>query len=239
MADLNQLQIIVISKELEKKGLREGILHAELLDHTCSSVEEKIDKGAPFPEALKKAIENFEENELNELEEKVTAIHDHKFNLMKKITWFGSSMAATAMLISVFTQAQDAPTISPLEGGIKVTSGFGMRVHPIHKEKIMHTGIDLRASTGTPVKATATGMVEKVIDQNEGYGKRIIIRHDAEYSTSYSQLSAFNVSEGDKVELGDVIGYVGSSGTSTAPHLHYEVIKNGEKVNPVAYMNPK
>lgn len=134
-------------------------------------------------------------------------------------------------------QKDHVPMISPVKQGgeVKITSGFGMRRHPISKERKMHTGVDLKAPIGTPVFATANGIVIKKDIQPDGYGKMIVVQHGKTYQTVYSQLSAFNVEAGDKVEQGQKIGAVGSSGRSTGPHLHYEVIKDGKKVNPQEY----
>ena len=134
----------------------------------------------------------------------------------------------------VFVHQFDPPSRSPLDEKPKVTSGFGMRFHPIFKERKMHRGIDLRAERGTPVYATADGVVEKAVTHNK-YGKMIVLKHDSTYQTLYSQLSAFEVKIGMEVKKGDLIGRVGSSGLSTAPHLHYEVLKDGKAVNPEKY----
>ncbi|MEL6192527.1 MAG: M23/M56 family metallopeptidase [Bacteroidota bacterium] len=118
-----------------------------------------------------------------------------------------------------------------------ISSGYGMRKNPWTKEMMMHTGVDFAADKGTDVRATADGVVIEVSykKEGEGYGRKIIVQHNDTYSTLYSQLSAFNVKEGNTVKQGDIIGFVGSSGKSTGPHLHYEVWKNGEKVNPEDY----
>jgi len=136
--------------------------------------------------------------------------------------------------------AKIIPSIFPVKKGekVKISSGFGIRMHPIKKEKMMHNGVDITAPEGTPVYATADGLVRKVeqtIEEGKGRGRYIIIDHENGYSTLYSQLSAYNTSEGKEVKQGDIIGYVGSSGISTGPHLHYEVMKDGENVNPENY----
>ena len=132
------------------------------------------------------------------------------------------------------------PSIFPVKkvDWVKISSGFGMRIHPITKDKRMHNGVDIVAPEGTPVYATADGLVRKVeqaFEEGKGRGRYIIIDHEKGYSTLYSQLSAYNTSEGKEVKQGDIIGYVGSSGISTGPHLHYEVMKDGENVNPEKY----
>jgi len=117
----------------------------------------------------------------------------------------------------------------------RVASGFNYRIHPIYKVRHFHTGIDFTAPRGTEIYATGDGVVEDVIVKNRGYGHHVIIDHGYGYKTLYAHMSRFNVKKGQQVKRGDVIGYVGSTGTSTAPHLHYEVIKNGEKINPMYF----
>ena len=134
----------------------------------------------------------------------------------------------------------EKPSIFPLgvkNEKVKVTSNFGYRTDPFDKAKKFHQGMDISAAEGTPVIATADGKVVLVLIQAEGYGKHIIIEHDEVYSTKYAQLSSMEVSEGDLVSRGQVIGKVGSSGRSTAPHLHYEVYKDGKAVDPVSYIS--
>ena len=129
------------------------------------------------------------------------------------------------------------PAIQPIANKElrRLASGFGYRIHPVYKVKKMHTGIDFSASIGTPIYATADGVIEKVKVHFSGYGKQIMIDHGYGYTTRYAHMHEFAVKEGEKVKRGQVIGYVGNTGTSTAPHLHYEVHKNGKKINPVHY----
>ncbi|NOQ24703.1 MAG: peptidoglycan DD-metalloendopeptidase family protein [Bacteroidales bacterium] len=129
------------------------------------------------------------------------------------------------------------PSIFPVKkvDGWRIASSYGMRMHPIYKKEMMHNGVDIVAPKGTPVFAAADGMVRKVkadFVQGKSYGRYIVIDHEGGYSTLYAQLSKYNTKEGTEVKRGDVIGYLGTSGISTAPHLHYEVKKNGEYVNP-------
>lgn len=129
------------------------------------------------------------------------------------------------------------PSIMPVsnENLTRTASGFGWRIHPIYKIKKFHDGMDFTAPTGTKVYATGDGTVKTVKNSYRGYGKRVVIDHGFGYKTRYAHLADFNVKRGEKVRRGDIIGYIGSSGLSTAPHLHYEVIKDGEKLNPVNY----
>ncbi len=129
------------------------------------------------------------------------------------------------------------PAIQPIANKqlIALASGFGLRIHPVYKVKKMHTGIDFAASIGTPIYATADGTVSNVSVRFSGYGKMVEIDHGFGYRTRYAHMHDFVVKKGQQVKRGDVIGYVGSTGLSTAPHLHYEVFINDQRVDPVHY----
>jgi len=129
------------------------------------------------------------------------------------------------------------PAIQPIANKqlIALASGFGLRIHPVYKVKKMHTGIDFAASIGTPIYATADGTVSNVSVRFSGYGKMVEIDHGFGYRTRYAHMHDFVVKKGEAVKRGDVIGYVGSTGLSTAPHLHYEVFINDQRVDPVHY----
>ena len=117
----------------------------------------------------------------------------------------------------------------------RLTSSYGMRTHPVTGGRRAHKGIDLAAPTGTPVYATADGYVERA-NWFSSYGKYIQIDHGAEMETRFAHLSGIEVSAGQRVKKGQLIGYVGSTGRSTGPHLHYEVRIAGKAVNPTPYM---
>lgn len=123
---------------------------------------------------------------------------------------------------------------SELKRGI---SGFGYRVDPIYRTRMMHSGVDFTAAKGTEVYVTGDGYVEEIENKRWGYGKSIIINHGFGYKTRYAHLSAFKVEKGQKVKRGELIGLIGSTGKSTGPHLHYEVVKDGTKVNPIGYFH--
>lgn len=133
------------------------------------------------------------------------------------------------------------PSIKPvqenkLKRGINYLSGFGMRIHPIHKIPKFHKGIDFTAPEGTKIQATGDGVVEQVENKTTGYGLNITIDHGHGYKTLYAHLHEAVVKEGQKVKKGEIIGLIGDTGTSTAPHLHYEVHYNGKAVNPIQYV---
>jgi murein DD-endopeptidase MepM/ murein hydrolase activator NlpD len=129
------------------------------------------------------------------------------------------------------------PAIQPISNKqlMALASGFGMRTHPIYKVKKMHSGIDFAAAIGTPIYATADGKVMSVDVRFSGYGKMVEIDHGFGYRTRYAHMHEFAVRAGQNVKRGDLIGYVGNTGLSTAPHLHYEVMINGTHVDPVHY----
>lgn len=127
---------------------------------------------------------------------------------------------------------------TPIDGA-RLTSRFGMRRHPVLGYSRMHRGVDFAAPPGTPIYAAGDGTVE-VAGRQRGYGRYIKIQHRAGYATAYAHMSRFakGIRAGARVEQGDVIGYVGSSGLSTGPHLHYEILINGKQVNPVNVKMP-
>lgn len=117
----------------------------------------------------------------------------------------------------------------------RVSSNYGMRRHPIDGYRKMHKGVDFRARTGTPIVAAGNGIVDYV-GRRGGYGKYIRIRHNTTYKTAYAHLSRYRkgLTKGARVKQGDIIGYVGSTGRSTGPHLHFEVLENGKQINPMS-----
>jgi len=119
----------------------------------------------------------------------------------------------------------------------EIASGFGMRIHPIYHTFRMHTGIDFAAPRGTKIYATGDGVVEEVEYNDRGYGEYVLINHGFGYETLYGHMSKIIAKPGQKVKRGTIIGLVGSTGLSTAPHCHYEVIKNGKKINPINYFH--
>jgi murein DD-endopeptidase MepM/ murein hydrolase activator NlpD len=131
------------------------------------------------------------------------------------------------------------PAIQPVSNKklTAIASGFGYRIDPIYKTLKMHEGVDFTAPTSTAVYATGEGRVEKLLRMDRGYGNAVIIDHGFGYQTLYAHLSAFAVRPGQRISRGTLIGKVGNTGKSTGPHLHYEVIKDGRKVNPIYFFH--
>ena len=128
------------------------------------------------------------------------------------------------------------PSIQPVSNRdlTRIASGFGLRMHPIYKIIKMHKGMDFTAPIGTEIYATGDGVVEKV-GWAGGYGRTIMINHGYGYKTRYAHCSKYNCRKGQKVKRGDLIGFVGNTGQSSGPHLHYEVFKNNRQINPVNF----
>ena len=131
------------------------------------------------------------------------------------------------------------PAVQPIRNKdlTRMASGYGIRTDPILKIKRMHFGVDFTAPTGTEIYATGNGKVRTVKASKSGFGKHVIIDHGYGYQTIYGHLIKFNVKPGQKVKRGDIIGYVGNTGRSTGPHLHYEVKKRGRNVNPAYFFH--
>ncbi|BAV94251.1 M23 family metallopeptidase [Ichthyobacterium seriolicida] len=150
----------------------------------------------------------------------------------------------TSLLKNKSKMIASIPAIQPISNKElkRLSSGFGYRTHPIYKVRKMHSGLDFAAPEGTPIYSTGDGIVyaaksltTKNRRLNNGYGNVVIIDHGYGYKTLYAHMKEFNVKKGDKVKRGNIIGYVGNTGSSTAPHLHYEVHKNNRRVNPIHF----
>lgn len=255
MIELNENQVAHIEQILQEKGVKNNGLRTELLDHICCQVEERMAIGTIFSQALTESFDTFKEDEMKEIQASCLAIFHKKYSIMKKVSiaalitmlvvcsalWLTEEepLAITPPLDAQATllAMADPPSTHPLAGNPKITSGYGMRLHPLKKVKKLHKGVDFKAAMGTPVQATSDGVVVKA-EFHKGYGNHIIIEHDDHFKTLYAQLSRMDVKVGQKIKRGNIIGAVGSSGMSTAPHLHYEVIKDGKPQDPEAYLKP-
>lgn len=240
-----------LRRELSQTMLKFEQLNKKIdyLDKVSTSLQKRDDEiyrvifeAAPIPTTIREAgfgggeqfkyLENFSNSDLlistaKRLEKMSTSLYiqsksyDEITDLLKN---------KEEMLASI-------PAIQPISNKSlqMIASGFGLRVHPIYKTRKMHTGIDFAAPTGTKIFATGKGTIQSINDAGRGYGNSIVINHGYNYQTLYGHLSKILVKPGQKIKRGDVIGLVGSTGTSTAPHLHYEVIKNNDKINPINF----
>jgi murein DD-endopeptidase MepM/ murein hydrolase activator NlpD len=136
----------------------------------------------------------------------------------------------------LFDTMKNLPVGSPLDG--RINSGFGYRKDPFRSSIGFHSGVDIDAKFGDPVVATADGVVKKTGWQGS-YGKTVVLQHEEGFETIYGHLSKISVEEGQKVKVGEVIGKAGNTGRSTGTHLHYEVVKDGKRVNPSIFLSLK
>ena len=163
-------------------------------------------------------------------------------NTTKRIDVLSKELAIQSKSLDEILKLADAksdllaaiPAIQPVrnENLKQMASGFGYRTDPFTKARKMHEGMDFTAKTGTPIYATGDGIVARADNTASGYGNHIVIRHGFGYETLYAHLSKYKARAGQRVKRGDVIGYVGSTGRSEGPHLHYEVHKDKKVVNP-------
>lgn len=239
-----------------------GELAEELTDHLCCLTEDQLASGHSPEAALEEALQAWPVARLRRVRRDISFLTRIKPTIMKLIpiaailsgffllTLFESptvvpceepalaSLTPVPVTISI-PESFDPPTASPIAGMDMesiLTSGFGMRMHPIMKKKRFHRGIDLKATTGTSVQSTADGKVV-FADRDGLHGLSVHISHAEGYATRYTHLSAIDVKVGDQVVLGDLVGKVGATGAATTPHLHYEVWRNEKPVNPMALLD--
>ena len=166
-----------------------------------------------------------------------------RFSVIKILELEERTKAGGDKLKSIYSElkgaenATDIPSIIPIKGMSLNQTGasIGNKIHPFYKTSAKHTGIDLLAGIGTEVRATANGVVVDVIKSDRGRGNQVVVEHWGNYRTVYAHLGDILVRKSQPVKQGSIIGRVGNSGLSFAPHLHYEVILNGNQVEPVNY----
>jgi murein DD-endopeptidase MepM/ murein hydrolase activator NlpD len=233
-------QYELLSKDLEKI---ENVLTE--LQQRDDNIYRVIFEADPIPSSVRKAGFGGT-NKYTELENldnsKLVIETSKKLDSISKAAYIQSKSydAVLKMALNKEDMLACFPAIMPVANkDLKRTaSGWGYRMHPIYKVNRMHWGMDFTAPIGTPVHATGNGKIVEVEGSKRskvGLGLSIKVDHGYGYETVYGHLNSFNVKRGDVVKRGDIIGYVGNTGGSTAPHLHYEVHKNGQKVNPAYY----
>lgn len=169
-----------------------------------------------------------------EVSSSLDQLHALRTSALTGATMVGLTMGLTRNATTAdWIKANSAPNLWPVEG--QVTGSFGERIDPFNGEGAFHSGVDIGSSYGHAIVAPADGVV-MLTDNIGGYGKTIILSHGNAISTRYGHLSGFAVTVGQHVQRGDLIGYVGESGRSTGPHLHYEVRINDTPVNPYKYL---
>ena len=217
-------------------------------DQSMAALEDRDDKiyrvifeAAPLPDSIRQGksySKQMKQYAYTSSEALIAAMQQEVSSLQNRIrvqkqsydTLEGLVKAKERMLASI-------PAVQPLSNKdlSHIASGFGYRIDPIYKTPKLHTGLDFAAAIGTPIYATADGTVLSTSYDDGGYGNHVIINHGYGYQTLYGHMVKIKSKPGEQVKRGQVIGWVGSTGKSTGPHCHYEVIRNGEKIDPVHY----
>jgi septal ring factor EnvC (AmiA/AmiB activator) len=240
-----------LRRELEKMKLQYNLVNERIenmnkviedLEHRDDNIYRAIFEAEPISNDIRKAgfggvdqyadLEGFDNSQLMlKLTQKVDRLTKEIYIQSKSYDEVIKMVEGKKQLLA------SIPAIMPISNKdlSHTPSGFGWRMHPIYKISKMHTGMDFTASLGTIIYATGDGTVEVADSKSAGYGSHVVINHSFGYETLYAHMSKILVKKGQHVQRGEKIGLVGSTGTSTGPHCHYEVIKNGQKINPVNY----
>ncbi len=241
----------LLSRQVEEMEINYKVLNKKLdqIDNALNSIEDRDNNlyrayfnSNPIPEEKRNEgiIGKNRYKELNKFNnsELVSNTMERVDKISKALVIQSKSLDQVLSLAkqkSAFLEA--IPAIQPVKNEElkRMASGFGYRSDPFTKATKFHKGMDFTAATGTPIYATGNGTVTNADNSLSGYGNHVEIEHGFGYKTLYAHLSRYNCSAGQKVKRGDVIGFVGSTGRSQAPHLHYEVYKDGEVVNPINF----
>jgi murein DD-endopeptidase MepM/ murein hydrolase activator NlpD len=238
-------------REIDQLTLQYDIVHREMdnlekvidqLQETDDNLYRTIFEAEPIPSTLRdggvgginryKELEGFENS-------KIVIETTKKLDKLRKQIYVQSKSFDDLIALAMRKEEmlRSIPAIMPISNKdlTRTASGFGLRIHPIYKIIKFHAGMDFTAPSGTEIYVTGDGTVASVISSKRGLGNHIIINHGFGYTSVYAHLDRFNVHPGQKVRRGDVIGFVGSTGLSLAPHLHYEIKLNGTNVDPVNY----
>lgn len=244
-AEINQ------KRALENYELQFDILNKKLnqIEAVVANIEERDNnlyrvyfEASPIPEAQRRAgfggvnrykdLEGFDNSELIintvkrlDILSKQTVVQSRSLDEIERLA------ANKAALLEAI------PSIQPIKNQdlTRMASGYGYRIDPFTKKRRFHYGMDFSAKRGTPVYATGNGIVKRADNRSSGYGRHIRIDHGFGYVSLYAHLNKYNVRRGQRVKRGDIIGYVGNTGRSVGPHVHYEIFKDNKKINPLNF----
>jgi murein DD-endopeptidase MepM/ murein hydrolase activator NlpD len=217
-------------------------LQMDEIENRDNNVYRSIFESSPIPDSARikdqeikrevKLVQSLGETEL------VKSMTNQLNNLSLRLAFQAKSFVEIANLVKNKEKLIAAiPSIQPVSNKNlnRIASGFGYRIDPIYKDRRLHAGLDFTAASGTPIYATADGVVRDAGFNTGGYGNRVLINHGFGYETTYSHMYKVKARVGERVKRGEVIGYIGNTGKSTGPHLHYEVHRNGIAVDPIYY----
>ena len=240
-----------LERELQFTTIEYNVLNKKLdqVEDVLADVEER-DNGIyrlyfeanPIPEEQRKAgfggINRYKDLEGYDNSEMITETSKRLDIITKQLVVQSRSLDEIAKLAKEKEELLAAiPAIQPVANKdmTRIASGYGVRIDPFTKERKTHWGMDFAAPRGSPVYATGSGTVLRADDNESGFGNHIRIDHGYGYESLYAHLYKMNVRRGQKVKRGDLIGFVGSTGRSTGPHLHYQISKDGEHINPINF----
>ena len=248
---VNTPKEIVQEREIDNYELQLKVLNKKLeqVESTLANIEKRDNnlyrayfEASPIPEDQRKAgfgginrydyLEGFESSDL------IVNTTERLDILTKELVIQSKSLDEIELLAkNKESLLSSIPSIQPVKSSDlrRMASGYRYRIDPITKARRMHFGMDFSAKRGTPIYATGDGTVSRADSRAAGFGKHVRIDHGFGYVTIYAHMDRYLVVKGDKVKRGDLIGYVGSSGRSVAPHLHYEIVKDGVKINPINF----
>ncbi len=248
---LNTPRELSLAREVENYELQFDILNKKMenMEQVLANIEDRDNniyrlyfEANPIPEEQRRAgfgginryksLEGFNNSKI------ITDATKRLDIIQKQMVIQSKSLDEIAILAAEKEKFLEAiPAIQPVrnEDLTRMASGFGWRTDPFLKTRKMHRGMDFTAPRGTPVYASGNGKVTRADNNSSGFGKHIRIDHGYGYLTIYAHLSKYNVSKDQKVKRGDLIGFVGNTGRSEAPHLHYEVWKDKERINPINF----
>ena len=240
-----------LKREVEQLTIQYGLIHREManienvlddLQKTDDNLYRTIFEAEPIPATLREGgtggVNRFKELEGYNNSNLVVETASRLDKIRRQVYIQSKSFDDLIELaLKKEEMLRSVPAILPISNKdlTRTASGFGLRIHPIYKIIKFHYGMDFTAPAGTDIYSTGNGVVAARLSSKRGFGNHIIIDHGFGYTSIYAHLSNFNVRVGQKVQRGDIIGYVGNTGTSVANHLHYEIKLNGINVDPVNY----
>lgn len=241
----------LLSRELANMELQFELLNRKMteVEEVLTDIAERDDnlyrlyfEAEPIPEEQRKAgfggVNRYSDFEGFDNSRLIVSTNRRMDILTKQLVVQSRSLDEITVLASDKEKLLSAiPAIQPVTNQdlSRMASGYGWRTDPFTKARKFHYGMDFTAPRGTPIYATGDGKVRKADNTATGYGNHIVIDHGFGYETLFAHLHKYNVRVGQKVNRGDIIGFVGSTGRSQAPHLHYEVFKDGERINPINF----
>lgn len=240
---MQELENMTVNYEILSRSLTENEKRLSEIENRDDNLYRVIFESSPYPSSAREGTIHpdsyFDSLKKNNYSSIIIEATRRTEELSRRIYAESRSLDEVADLaLKKEDMLRHLPAIPPVEIEVMKRanlSSYGMRIHPITKVRTMHEGMDFSARTGTPIYATGDGRVTFAGRDNSGYGMYVIIDHGYGYKTLYGHMSKILIRRGRKVERGEIIGHVGNTGRSSGPHLHYEVIVRGRKVNPIGY----